>query len=280
MCQQSTDYRGERSSRWILSCVTAANLNVQPLPPHIYNHHRHSIKVEPQAPPPPHSASCNMHISKCVRAPRKNTTSASCSGQWPPWVQVEYGCWEARVKVLDYFLDQLCEGVLCSLLRRHQTSDKTVCGRPTDAQEYCTLLLCAINVIGHEVVFQLLRVSYPLFWTVVKLSHVPESCHLIPASLPLCRRGLLWNCQRGTRRILTERRWWKGDANEHAPHWTTRQDKNNQQQTLQHEQWIIELQFTQHTIHYSNGKQEYTSLQSSLSSVFGSIICSKEHLSG
>ena len=30
-------------------------------------------------PPPPHSASCNMYISKCANALRKNTTSASCS---------------------------------------------------------------------------------------------------------------------------------------------------------------------------------------------------------
>ena len=28
--------------------------------------------------PPPHSASCNMRISKCASALRKNTTSASC----------------------------------------------------------------------------------------------------------------------------------------------------------------------------------------------------------
>ena len=46
--------------------------------------------------PPSHSArrnSClfaSVHISKCVSAPRKNTTSASCSRWWQPWLQLEY----------------------------------------------------------------------------------------------------------------------------------------------------------------------------------------------
>ena len=63
------------------------HLRVQLLPQHTttttYNHNHH-IKLPPQ-PPPPHSASCNAclfvcaHISKCASAPRKNTTSASCS---------------------------------------------------------------------------------------------------------------------------------------------------------------------------------------------------------
>ena len=74
------------------------HLYVQPPPlPHMtttiwkYNHH-HDIKIQP----PPHSASCNVclfvcaHISKCGSAPRKNTTSASCSEWWRLWLQVEY----------------------------------------------------------------------------------------------------------------------------------------------------------------------------------------------
>ena len=39
------------------------------------NHHQR-IKIQAQL-PPPHSASCNMHISKCACALKKNTTSAS-----------------------------------------------------------------------------------------------------------------------------------------------------------------------------------------------------------
>ena len=94
-----------------------------------------------------------------------------------------------KLSLRSLYSRQLCEGVVCSLLQRHQTSDKTVRSRATDAQEYGTLLLCAIDVIGDEVVFQLLCVSYPLFCTVVKLPHVPISCHLIPALLPLCHKG-------------------------------------------------------------------------------------------
>ena len=41
----------------------------------MYSHYHQ--KIQPQA-PPPHSASCNMRISKCASALRKNTTSASC----------------------------------------------------------------------------------------------------------------------------------------------------------------------------------------------------------
>ena len=76
-----------------------------------------------------------------------------------------------KLSLRSLYRRQLCEGVVCSLLQRHQTSDKTVRSRATDAQEYGTLLLHAIDVIGDEVVFQSLCVSCPLFCTVVKLSH-------------------------------------------------------------------------------------------------------------
>ena len=138
--------------------------------------------------------------------------------------------------MLGYLLDQFCEGVFCGLLRRNQTSDKTVRSRTTDAQKYCTLLLRAIDVVGREVVFQALRVSCPLFCTVVELSHVPVSCHLIPTSSPICRKGSLLELTDGN--TLNTDGWgtMQGDANEHFPHWTTRQDTTNQQQTLQKQQ--------------------------------------------
>ena len=50
----------------------------------VYSHYHHiyttttTQKIQPQQAPPPHSASCNMRISKCASALRKNTTSASC----------------------------------------------------------------------------------------------------------------------------------------------------------------------------------------------------------
>ena len=76
-----------------------------------------------------------------------------------------------------------------------------------------------------------------------------------------CRKGSPLELTMGNTQNTDRNETMQRDANEHAPHWNMRQDKTNQQQTLQNKQWIIELQFTQHTIHYSNGKQYYTSLQ-------------------
>ena len=50
-----------------------------------YNHHHHhTVQIAMCA------YSIIVHISKCASAPRKNTTSASCSRWWPPSVQVQY----------------------------------------------------------------------------------------------------------------------------------------------------------------------------------------------
>ena len=38
----------------------------------------YNIYIKFIPPPPPHSASCNIRISKCASALRKNTTGASC----------------------------------------------------------------------------------------------------------------------------------------------------------------------------------------------------------
>ena len=63
------------------SCNITATTTIPHMTTTTYNHHHH-IKVQP---PPPRSASCIgclfvcVHISKCASAPRKNTTSASCS---------------------------------------------------------------------------------------------------------------------------------------------------------------------------------------------------------
>ena len=75
-------------------------------------------------------------------------------------------------------------------------------------------------------------------------------------------RGLLWNLRRGTCRLLTER-WCKGmrkNTLRTGPRGETRPINSKNCTT---KKWIIELQFTQHTIHYSNGKQYFTSLHSS-----------------
>ena len=69
---------------------TTTATHIQPLP--------HHIKIQPQPPPLPHSASCItclficVHISKCAGAPRKNTTSASCSGKTILGTSIGAGC--------------------------------------------------------------------------------------------------------------------------------------------------------------------------------------------
>ena len=57
-----------------------------------------------------------------------------------------------------------------------------------------------------------------------------------------CRKGSPLEVTEGNTRITDEKEMMQRDANKHAPHWTTRQDKTNQQQTLQNKQRIIKLQ--------------------------------------
>ena len=83
--QQSIDYHGACSSRWILRCVTAAKppctatttTYIQPSPQHKNTTTGTTTTTQ-----------CKLQYSKCASAPKKNTTSANCTASRPSWAQI------------------------------------------------------------------------------------------------------------------------------------------------------------------------------------------------